>query len=93
MRTIIKKKQTRIIKLLEKEVKLVPKNYYRNLWLVLGMVTFGIPIGVAFGTSLGNMAFIGIGLPIGLAIGIAVGSGLDKKAFEEERTLDVEIKY
>ena len=89
----VKKKQTRIIKLLEKEVKLVPKNYYRNLWLGIGMAAFGIPIGVAFGASLGNMAFLGIGLPLGLAIGIAVGSGMDKKAFEEGRQLDVIIKY
>jgi hypothetical protein len=57
------------------------------------MAGFGIPIGVAFGASLGNMAFLGIGLPIGLATGIAVGSGMDKKAFEEGRRLDVEIKY
>lgn len=92
MREIIKKVQTRIIKLLEKEVKLVPKNYYLNLWLTLGMSVFGIPIGVIFGASLGNMAFLGVGLPIGLVIGIAVGSGMDKKAVEEGRQLDVEIK-
>lgn len=93
MRKIIKKKQNTIIELLKKEVMLVPKNYYRNLWLALGIAAFGIPIGVAFGASLGNMAFLGIGLPIGLAIGIAVGSGMDKKAFEEGRQLDLEIKY
>jgi hypothetical protein len=89
---VIKKKLTGIIKLLEKEVKWVPKNYYRNLWMTLGMSVFGIPLGVAFGASLGSMAYLGIGLPIGLAIGIAVGSGMDKKAFEEGRQLDVEIK-
>jgi hypothetical protein len=70
----------------------VPKNHYRNQWLALGMATFGIPFGVALGMSLGNMALLGIGLPIGLAVGIAVGSGMDKKAFEEGRQLDVEIK-
>jgi hypothetical protein len=83
----------RLIKLIEKEVKLVPKNYYRNLWLTLGMAGFGIPIGVAFGASLGNMAFIGVGLPIGLAFGIALGTGMDKKALAEGRQLDLEIKY
>lgn len=91
VRKIIKKKQGRIIKLLEKEVKLVPRNYYRNLWMALGMSVFGIPLGVGFGASLGNMAFLGIGLPIGLAIGLALGSGMDKKAFEEGRQLDVDI--
>ncbi|TKB95969.1 hypothetical protein [Pedobacter cryophilus] len=93
LRKILKKKQTGIIKLLEKELKLVPKNYYRNLWLALGMSVFGLPLGVAFGTIIGNMAFLGIGLPIGLAIGIAVGTGMDKKAFKEGRQLDLEIKY
>ena len=93
LKKIVRKKQTRIIRLLEKELKLVPKNYYRNLWLAVGMAAFGIPIGAAFGASLENMAFLGIGLPIGLAIGIAVGTGMDKKALEEGRQLDLEIKY
>jgi hypothetical protein len=93
LRNMVRKKQSKIIKLLEKELKLVTRNYYRNLWLAIGMAAFGIPIGVAFGASLGNMAFLGIGLPIGLAIGIAVGKGMDKKAFEEGRQIDMEIKY
>jgi len=80
------------ITLLEKEMKLVPKNYYQNQWLALGMAAFGIPLGVAFGTSLGNMAYLGIGLPIGLAIGLAVGSGMDKKAAAEGRQLDLDLK-
>lgn len=91
LRKTVKNIQARIIKILEKEMKLVPKNYYRNLWLSLGMGVFGIPIGVALGASFGDMTFLGIGLPIGLAVGLAVGSGMDKKAFEEGRQLDVEI--
>tara|TARA_R110002049_G_scaffold7173_2_gene42558 strand:+ start:1039 stop:1503 length:465 start_codon:yes stop_codon:yes gene_type:complete len=89
----IRKSQSDIIKMLEKELKLVTKNHYRNIWLALGMAAFGIPLGLIFGTSLGNMGFIGIGLPIGMGIGIAVGSSMDKKAFEEGRQLDLEIKY
>jgi hypothetical protein len=88
-----RKVQTRIIKLLEKEMKLVPKDYYRSLWMTLGMSAFGIPMGVVFGISMGSMAYLGIGLPIGLVIGIAVGTAMDKKALEEGRQLDVEIKY
>ena len=88
----LRKKQTSIIKILEKEMKIVPKNYYRNLWMALGMSVFGIPMGVVFGALFKNMAFIGIGLPIGMAIGIAVGTQMDKKAFEEGRQLDVELK-
>ena len=80
------------ITLLEKELKLVPKNYYQNQWLAIGMAAFGIPLGVAFGTSLGNMAYLGIGLPLGLAIGMAVGSGMDKKAATEGRQLDLDLK-
>lgn len=82
-----------IIKLIEKHHKLVTKNHYRNTWLAVGMAAFGIPLGVAFGTSLGNMAFLGIGLPIGMAIGIAVGTTMDKKAFDEGRQIDLEIKH
>lgn len=93
LRKVIKKIQTKIIKKLEKEVKLVPKNYYSYLWLAIGIASFGVPIGVAFGAMLGNMAFLGIGLPIGLAIGFLVGYEMDKKAYEEGRQLDVEIKY
>ena len=91
LRKIVRKKQTKIIKSLEDELKLLPKNYYRNLWIALGTAAFGIPIGVAFGASLGNMAYIGIGLPLGLAIGIAVGKAMDKKALEEGRQIDLEI--
>lgn len=88
----IKKAQTGIVKLIEKELKLVPKKHYQTTWLALGMAVFGIPLGVAFGASLDNMAFIGIGIPIGMAIGIAVGTGMDKKAFEEGRQLDLELE-
>ena len=84
----IKGKENKIIKLIEKKHKIVPKNYYRNLWMILGMSAFGIPIGVAFGLSIGNLGMLGIGLPIGMAIGIGVGSSMDKKAFEEGRQLD-----
>jgi len=88
----IRKSQASILQLLEKELKLVTKNHYRNTWLALGMATFGIPIGVIFGAILGNMGLMGIGLPIGMAIGIAVGTKMDKKAFEEGRQIDLEIK-
>ena len=79
--------------MVEKELKLVTKNHYRNTWLAIGMTAFGIPLGIAFGGSLGNMAFIGIGMPIGMAIGIAVGTEMDKKASENGKQLDLEIKY
>lgn len=88
----IKQKQTSILKQVEKELKIVPKNHYRNLWMVLGMSAFGLPIGAAFGLSLGNIGLLALGLPIGIATGLALGSSLDKKASTEGRQLDIEIK-
>ncbi|WP_234369063.1 hypothetical protein [Brumimicrobium mesophilum] len=93
LRIQIRRTQSSIIKLIEKKLNLVTKNHYRNTWLAVGMAAFGVPIGVVFGIALGNMGLLGIGLPIGMVIGIAVGSGLDKKAFEDGRQLDLEIKY
>jgi hypothetical protein len=91
LRTQVKKAQSKVLKLVEKELKLVPKNHYRNLWMALGMAAFGVPLGVAFGTSLDNMTFLAIGLPIGMVIGLGVGSGLDQKALKEGRQLDIEL--
>jgi len=90
---MLKQKQNDLIKLLEKEHKIVPKNYYRNLWMAFGMGAFGLPIGVAFGLLMHNIALLSIGLPIGLGIGVLVGSSMDKKAEAEARQLDVEIKH
>lgn len=93
LRKSMKRTQSGILKILEKELKIVCKNHYRNLWLVLGMSVFGIPLGVTFGAILGNMALLGIGLPIGMAIGLVVGSGMDKRAVKAGRQLDIEIKH
>jgi len=60
--------------------------------LAIGMSAFGIPFGVVFGASLDNMGYLGIGLPIGMAVGMVIGAGMDKKAFEEGRQLDLEYK-
>lgn len=92
MKRLILNKQAKILKLISKEHKIVPKNYYRTLWLALGMSAFGIPIGVAIGLSVGNIGLLAIGLPIGLAIGTAVGSVLDQKALKEGRQLNIELK-
>jgi hypothetical protein len=89
---VVKQQQTAILKLLEKEHKIVAKNHYRNMWMLLGFTAFGLPIGTSLGLSIGNIGLIGVGLPIGMAIGAAVGSSMDKKAFNEGRQLDIEIK-
>jgi zinc transporter ZupT len=90
---LVRKTLSDITRFIEKELKIVTIHHYRNTWLALGMAAFGVPLGVAFGVSFGNMAYLGIGLPLGIAIGIAVGTRMDKKALEEGRQLDVEIKY
>jgi len=83
--------QATLLDHLEKELKIVTKNNYRNRWTGIG-IALGVPFGVAFGTALGNMAFIGIGIPIGLAIGVGIGTDMDKKAAKEGRQLDIEIE-
>lgn len=87
---LLKKSYRRVLKLLTSEINLVPKNYYRNQWMALGMTIFGLPIGMGIATAIGNFAMFGAFLPVGMAIGIAVGSGMDKKAKLEGRQLDVE---
>lgn len=92
LKKLIKQAQTAILKQVEKEHKIVPKNHYRTLWMLLGFTAFGLPIGMTFGLSVGNIGLMAIGLPIGMAIGAAVGSSMDKKAVAEGRQLDVEIR-
>ena len=87
----IKKAQYQILKKVEKELKLVVKNHYRNLWLGVGMA-LGVAIGSAIGTGTGNMSLLALRLPLGMAIGIAYGTSLDKKAKEEGKQLDIELK-
>jgi hypothetical protein len=81
----------RLLRLLEKKLKWVPKHHYRTMWTGIGMAVFGIPLGAAFGLSLGNMAFLGIGIPIGLGIGIAIGTAMDARAAKEGRQLEVDL--
>ncbi len=81
----------KILRELEKTLKLVPRNYYRGTWFVLGMSVFGVPMGVALGAALDNMGFIGLGLPLGLVIGMSIGLSMDSKAAREGRQLDFEM--
>jgi hypothetical protein len=93
LRKQLKKSQSGILKELEKKLKIVTKNQYRNTWLAIGMAAFGIPIGAAVGASLGNMALLSAGLPIGMAIGIGIGTSMDQTAKNEGRQLKVDIKH
>ena len=86
----LKNSQSKILKLIEKELKLVTKHHYRNIWLAVGNGVFGVPIGIAIGVITGNMAFIGIGLPMGFGIGIAIGTMMDQKAKDKGNQLNFE---
>ncbi|WP_114750938.1 hypothetical protein [Pleomorphovibrio marinus] len=92
LRDFVKEKETKILNQVEKELQLIPKNYYRNLWLGFG-IPIGLSIGMTLGFSLGNISLYAIGIPIGMAIGMLVGSQMDKNALVEGRQLDFEIKH
>lgn len=92
LKKLIKEQETIILKQVAKETKLVPKNYYRNLWTLFGISGIGLPIGVAIGLSADNIGLLGVGLPIGMSIGFSIGMLLDKKALAEGKQLNIEIK-
>lgn len=89
----LKKTQTKIVKLLEKEIKFVPINYYRKHWLDMGMGALGIPIGFGLAAYFGNVTFFGVGLALGAIVGLKVGSQMDKRAYNEGRQINVNIKF
>jgi ElaB/YqjD/DUF883 family membrane-anchored ribosome-binding protein len=84
--------QTNITEMLEKKAGLVTKNHFQNTWTAMGMLVFGLPIGLAFGTGSNNMAWLSIGLPLGLVIGMMIGRRMDRKAAIEGRQLNIELK-
>ena len=85
MKSLIVKKLTSILKLLEKEHKLVPKNYYRNNNLLKNSVVFGVPIGIIIGLITKDMALISAGMIIAMAISFVRGRIMDKMALKEGR--------
>ena len=78
-RVQIRKSQNSILKLINKELKLIPKNFYLFRWMSMGISIFGIPLGVVIATSTKIWGLFGIGIPIGVIIGMAVGAGMDKR--------------
>jgi hypothetical protein len=78
-----------LLRLLQEKLNWVPRDYHRNQWMALGLSVFGLPLGTALGLAMDNIALMGAFLPIGMVIGMSVGSGMDKKAAEEGRVLDI----
>lgn len=85
---LVKKK---LLKSILKDLEIVPKNYYRNFWLAMGMSVIGIPFGALFSMLLDNYSYISFGMLIGMVLGLAIGTELDKKALENNRQLQLEI--
>jgi hypothetical protein len=49
-------------------------------------------MGLLFSVSIGNYGMLAIGIGMGMTIGVGVGTSMDKKAFNEGRQLDFEVK-
>lgn len=88
LRRKAKSATTKIIATAVKDHRLTPRKYHQMTWMGLGMAVFGVPIGVALSSGIGNSGMIGAGIAIGLPIGMAIGTGMDKKAASEGRQLD-----
>lgn len=83
--------QKDLLQKLRNDFKLFPKNHHRNLWMSLGMASFGLPIGIVIGMAMDNLGLLAIGLPIGMSIGLALGTSIDRKIKNEGRQLDFDF--
>ena len=95
LKVFIEKKLVEISKLIEDKHKVVPVNYYRNLWKNRGGTVFGIPMAIvtgAIGIYIGFYTLFAIGWPLGMLIGFVVGVKKDQKAHKEGRQLNVNLK-
>lgn len=90
LQKLVSQKHSEILELVKKELKLIPKNNYTYLWMVIGMAAFGLPVGVVFGLSMDNMGLMATGLPVGMGIGILLGLSMDIKVKNEGRQLDLD---
>lgn len=86
---LIRKVYRQLLTLVRKELGLVPKYYYRSIYLSIGIAAFGLPVGLLISVLIKNFAFIGIGLPVGLTTGMAIGNAMDAKAQKENKQLNI----
>jgi hypothetical protein len=95
----VKQKHTKILKLLEKELKIVPKGYFLNQTITVASTVIAVLIMLLqmFTEKMKSMGTIGkvgvlivaIGIIICVPIGIVIGLRMDKKTFKEGKQLDV----
>jgi len=88
LKKLVQKKQLKILSLIEKEHKIVPKGHYKSRWMAIGMSVFGIPIGIALGAAIDNMAFMAVFMPVGMVIGMSIGAQKDAEAAKNGKQLD-----
>lgn len=69
-----------IINHLQKVHRLIPKGYYTDTYMAIG-----ISMGLIFGLLLFDN--IALGLPLGLAVGLAIGAGEDAKAKKDGKII------
>ncbi|WP_442264973.1 hypothetical protein ACSIGC_11530 [Tenacibaculum sp. ZS6-P6] len=84
--------KSNIINLMVKTEGLIPEKHYQNQWFVLGMTTFGIPIGLVFSMAIGSTAFLGLGFPLGMLIGSMIGKQKDEKAKKEGKQISLSFE-
>ena len=91
LRKLIVRKQSKIIDLLNKELKIVPKAFYQNHLFALGGC-LGVTIGTSFMISIGSYTFSSGGIIIATVVGFTLGRMMDKNALKKGRQLDFKIK-
>lgn len=77
----------KILNILEQDLGIIPQNYYRNMWLALGMSVFGLPLGVLIATFSSNISYLVFGMLIGMIAGLAYGSKKDQDALKENKVI------
>ena len=71
---------------LDKTFSLVTKNYYENLYLIIGMFV-GMMLGIVVGERLDKSMGISLGICLGMFIGAFIGRSKDTKAIREGRVI------
>ncbi|GAA5088919.1 hypothetical protein GCM10023210_13080 [Chryseobacterium ginsengisoli] len=90
---LLEEKQNYIVKFLEKKYDIVPRNHFRNMWISLGALIFGLPVGVLLIYIFDQTGFLVLGLLAGAGIGTLVSISMDTKALREGKQLNIELKY
>jgi CHAT domain-containing protein len=85
----VKKVYQKLLNLIRKQLGIVPEKYYQNIWMVLGLTVFGVPLGILYAAATSNPGLFTIGIAMGLPIGLAIGIQMDKKAARENKQIQI----